>query len=226
VSYVRFRDEPDIPAQRPTARIAAISSRAKIARTAPAVRAAAPRGHPTSPALQHSARDRPSTRGSSRPLNPGSPRGPRSPLAPAIPRRPWLANSCQPLPGQRPGASLSATKLPPLRATTSRRRYSAVSSNVPRTVMLPPSRPATARQIQSLPLRAAARCPSSPARCRLRARRRHPHRTQSPVPRTSPSPVYRAVLARPAGRMVPAVPSPPLPILSTPPRGLGLRCRT
>src|SRR5215813_4865786 len=71
------------------------------------------------------------------------------PFSPATPRLPWLTNSCQPEPGQGPGASLSAMKLPPLRATTSRRRYSWVSLNVPRTVMLLPSRPAVARQIQS-----------------------------------------------------------------------------
>ena len=55
-------------------------------------------------------------------LNPGSscgPRSPRSPLQPAPPRLPWVATSCQPEPGQGPGLSLSATKLPPLRATTS-----------------------------------------------------------------------------------------------------------
>src|ERR1700757_1232650 len=83
------------------------------------------------------------------PLKPGLPCGPcapRSPFSPAAPRLPWLAISCQPLPGQGPGASLSAMKLPPLRATTSRRGYSAVSLNVPRTVKLSP---AEARQTQS-----------------------------------------------------------------------------
>src|SRR5215471_17940726 len=47
----------------------------------------------------------------------------RAALAALSPRAsdPALANSCQPEPGQGPGASLSAMKLPPLRATTSRR---------------------------------------------------------------------------------------------------------
>src|SRR5215831_11735245 len=50
------------------------------------------------------------------PLKPGLPCGPwapRSPFSPAAPRLPWLASSCQPEPGQGPGAS--SMKLPPLR---------------------------------------------------------------------------------------------------------------
>ncbi len=82
------------------------------------------------------------------------------------PRLPWLAKSCQPEPGHGPGASLRAMKQPPLRATTSRRRYSAVSSNVPRTVMLLPSRPRLRDQRPFCQQRTSNEGPRSDLHCR------------------------------------------------------------
>jgi hypothetical protein len=63
-----------------------------------------------------------------------SPLGPRSPFSPAAPRLPWLTISCQPGPGQGPGASLSSMQLPPtarqshlLHATSMVSRFSSAS---------------------------------------------------------------------------------------------------